>query len=747
MENDSNTSLKHLPKFAALSVFLWPFVFYYQLVLPGFSFSRRIVNDFTILYYVYKVYLLEYLSAASIPLWSPFEGAGFPFFSNPFAQVFYPLNIPLLGIYLFLQEYPIYLHQIFAVLGVAIFALGLFLWLNLLQPQRIRSALFAALLISMSFKLGEILRLPNAIHTAAWIPWILYGITLAALSTVSFRKAGCLLFVATLMMLTGGYPYYVYYGIFLFPIYFVIVGIKPLRSVFFARKITQYHKVSSYFVRVAIPVGIAALLCAPYYLKTLQLLAQTTDRGGRDYCWAAFGEYNGFSFTQTLGALLFPPLTISEGWYYFGMIGVLLITCSVLGCLLKLQSSKKDILFLVITLLWFTLISYITYGEHSALFNFLWLHLPGFSQLRSWGRLNIMLLPIIALLLLQSHMFFERTLSFPCNYVRQRLVVIGLLIATTTAILFWQASVNAPEFYHSYWKRYFELFAGQELNFFYAAVSGCIALSLLMVLSLFWNMGKTWCRNGALALLLLVCAIELFPFSTQQWTKKESETPVSQTHVDLTHLLQDAFYAPRQNAKATLSLTPPYYNVGYLQNWHFRRYTSFHRRVFHPHMAEIIDLNELPAFQRLMGMTDGRKLFISKRLTHKAIRSFLTDVAQTEDKYAPQVQVIKYQGDLLEVKVTTPHALFLSFIDNWDPDWKVFVDGQPGQLKKLFGTFKSVALVPGTHKVIFKYAPFDITAYLNWRSNRKVPRQGRRSVMSTPSEKAICLERVKRGEL
>ncbi len=50
-------------------------------------------------------------------------------------------------------------------------------------------------------------------------------------------------------------------------------------------------------------------------------------------------------------------------------------------------------------------------------------------------------------------------------------------------------------------------------------------------------------------------------------------------------------------------------------------------------------------------------------------------------------------------------AGYLSFIDNWDPDWKAWVDGQPVEIELLFGTFKSVRLTPGKHKVRFSYQP------------------------------------------
>ena len=55
--------------------------------------SLEIGNDFEYLYYRPKLLVIEGLSRGTIPLWSPSEAAGYPLYSNPFAAVFYPLNL------------------------------------------------------------------------------------------------------------------------------------------------------------------------------------------------------------------------------------------------------------------------------------------------------------------------------------------------------------------------------------------------------------------------------------------------------------------------------------------------------------------------------------------------------------------------------------------------------------------------------------------------------------------------------
>jgi len=68
-------------------------------------------NDFEFLYYRFKPYLLDCLSHGHLPLWSPSEGAGFPFYSDPFTQTFYPANVFLTVFYRLAGGYSQLDHQ------------------------------------------------------------------------------------------------------------------------------------------------------------------------------------------------------------------------------------------------------------------------------------------------------------------------------------------------------------------------------------------------------------------------------------------------------------------------------------------------------------------------------------------------------------------------------------------------------------------------------------------------------------
>jgi hypothetical protein len=60
----------------------------------------------------------------------------------------------------------------------------------------------------------------------------------------------------------------------------------------------------------------------------------------------------------------------------------------------------------------------------------------------------------------------------------------------------------------------------------------------------------------------------------------------------------------------------------------------------------------------------------------------------------------------LEASCTGPRLLFLS--ETYYPGWKVRVDGKPAKIYRADHAFRSVALGPGRHSIIFKYQPLSL---------------------------------------
>jgi len=117
-------------------------------------------------------------------------------------------------------------------------------------------------------------------------------------------------------------------------------------------------------------------------------------------------------------------------------------------------------------------------------------------------------------------------------------------------------------------------------------------------------------------------------------------------------------------------------------------------------------LGKAADYHEFMGLRTGKRIFASQKIDHAYIQDFVSDSTLTESTIVPEIKVSYYDGDTLTLMVRNVKPVYLSFIDNWDPDWHSLVNGEPTPILKLFGTFKSVQISPGKNQVTFAYRPF-----------------------------------------
>ncbi len=675
-------------------VFLWPWLYYacHYLPLLGRDTFICIGNDFNGLYYVYKVYLLDSLSHGHFPLWSASEAAGFPFISNPFAQALYPFNLLLVWLYRLHGGMSIIDYSIYTVSGVVIFGLGLYCWLRCF-PLSPRAVLFSAILLPMSFKMAEILRFPNAVHTAAWYPWILFCLTkVMQARRLSHRWFAAIGFAGAMTcLLTGGYLYYVVYAVFLIIPYLCILLLPPLRRTFFPdAPPVSGASVGLGALALALPLGVLS----PYLLMIKALMAETTDRSGTNF---AYSTAHRFDWHDTLGSLIFPPASQAEGWYFFGIISLLLI---VLYCIFPRASLAGETSPMAtnhrrvagVLLLWYVLITYITYGKSSLLFIFLWHHLPVLSSMRVWGRMNIILLPIIALFIAFAVTAFEERLKTIAgetkHSVMRYLLATGL---TYTVILSIQLILRTTKCYDEYWINYFKEVWKQEIPLIFCGVLGFIAVFAALIVAR-QRPPSAGIITLVMAVFIGITTCELAPIGMRMWCANASYSSAgTRTTLDIDRVVMpQSITTPRQDTYSSLSLNASY-SVGIMENWYYHRYITFRQRF----------IKKDPATERLLGVIDGRRLFFTKTITVANPTAFIREV----DRCLQNIRVKHFTGEIMAVHVYAPTTGYVSYIDNWDPDWTVFVDGKPGTLEQLFGTFKSVHVPQGHHTVVFSYQP------------------------------------------
>jgi len=686
-----------------VAVFCWPILYLFRHIFPIHGEYTAIGNDFFALYYKYKVYLLAHLCNFSFPLWSPSESAGYPFYTNPFAQVFYPFNLLLAIWYKISGGYNPLDHQVFTVLGISIFALGLFAWLRLVNSN-LRAVVFAALVMSASFKMTEIIRFPNAVHAAAWYPWVLWALTKIMLSP-SLKDAirtGIALVFFMICLCTAGYPYYIYYSQFLFVPYLLIPLIRPLRARLLGRKQIKFTRALG---TLAVAGAAVLLICGPYLLGVKNLMNETTDRAGKNF---SYSTQHAFNFEDTAGSLVYPPAAQVEGWYFFSITGVLIIflylLCSKVSAHSAEEDSNKEKVppvspeagdwwvkgFFVI---WIALISYISYGRSSYLFVLLWKYLPGFSSLRVWGRINIILVPILAWLLSLAYSQFELMLSdkkIPAAKNRWRqLATVIKAVAIYAVVLGAQLYFYHNKIYDPYWLQYFNHLSPLRIWFIVYGAAAFVIILLLLILGKLIRLQSVRSLTAIVAVLVVIATIEMQSVGRQIWTYQD-KVQKDRIHLDVAKINEASFQFPRTDYKNSISLGPNF-SAGVLESWYFNRYVKFLKE----------SENQLEARRLLLGVRDGRKIFFSESIEHSTVQSFLRDAL----RYRDTGHLLSYTGDQLCWEINAPVKGYLSFIDNWDWGWNAFVDDKPSEINLLFGTFKSVAIAPGRHIVRFSYEP------------------------------------------
>lgn len=683
--------------FAYLLVFIWPFIYCYKFVISGESFSLTISNDFYYLYHC-KVYLLDKLSNFEIPLWSPSEGCGYPFYSNPFTQVFYPFNVLLAAVYKIAGGYSYADHQKFAVLGISIFSTGLLLWLRSLRIN-ILYAVIAVCLVSVSSKMTEILRFPNAVHTVAWIPFILYGCTLAMDNAKKF-KAGLIIFASSVMMITAGYPYNVYHSIFLILPYILLIVFLSMKKICFREFVFSLPK---YSALLFVSFTGALLLCYPYIKGIKELMNEIAFRKGDDFAFSTFFKFN---FSDTVGSLIYPAASPIEGWYYFGIAALLMVSGMYIYIFINKNSYRQKFIILSLIALWFIIISYITYGENSYLFKLLWNYFPGFSRIRIWGRMNIIFLPAFTFLLAFSLSIFSKlfidlkeskTDNKPGNKIFFITFIFVYLIILSVQIYFF-ANKTDSNYTISYSKSlYKEL---NESSFLVFSIATFILFISVFIASKYFK--RKLIFTVFLIFIFLINTADLYNAGSMQWAFRKSPDNTRKI-INVNELDILSLSVPRNDKNSLISLTSVF-NVGSVDEWYFESYNTFLNNF----KNSIVDDNmekSLLSFNELLGIDNGKRFFCSQKINYELITDFTDDSRKFESSVLNNISIEKYTGDELLCTIDLKESGYFSFIDNYDKNWMASVNGKNVTIEKLFGTFKSLKLEKGRNKIIFKYSP------------------------------------------
>ena len=713
---DSAVHKGSLRNVSVLLVVTWPFLFHFQLAFWVDGGFLRLGNDFDLLYYVYKPYLLANLAHGHVPLWMPQEAAGFPFVLDPFTQALYPLNLLILPIAWLQDHWGPLDHQRYTIFAVSILSLGLFLTLRRLALGLVASVL-ATVVVSSSYKVSETMRFPNATHTIAWMSIAIFAIVALRVASSTAKKIGfsALLAISIVCMATAGYPYYfVYFFLTLIPFLLWLEFGTPAE--FQATK----SRFPEFIALVGLSIVTALLVVSPYLLGMHRLLSETTDRAGADWNYSTGHHFDGWNY---IGSMLLPPLASPEGWFYFGTAGIALIVLAVLIVRTREGLGRHRVRLATLSL-WIGSVVFFGLGASNPLFRVVWDTVPVVDSLRVWGRINIVLIFPLAVTLGYSIQVLVQTYSEKPLVVANERRFLRVAAATLLLVVALQWILDVTRPLHGEFTSYMGSHYGAPgVHEHMLATTLALAAVLAGLLALiFLPRRRPGLEHGTLVatfwLVAMIWIVQLHGLRLRPWmwvdpgkatansitsgsgtwmpsvfTRHPVDIPIRDSTL-VSRLARGAATSTRLGPTGSPMFTPqPPWTTAVYENWDFRRYLKF-----------LQDPSVNASWkQRLLGTTSRTRFFLAKAdATGSPRETTLTE---------PRIHLISYDGSRLVADVRTESSGELVFADNWDHGWTATVNGEAVPLRRAFGTFKSVVIPRGASRVEMTYCPFDEPVY------------------------------------
>ena len=692
-------------KFHLFILIIIPFIYLFPHTLRLIEMG----NDFELLYFAYKKYIFEFIQIGHLPLWSPSEAGGYSLIFNPFAQYFYPLSWLLYFFSFIIGDLSKYTYLIYTILGVSIYNVGQYLWLKRLGLD-IKYCFFATLITCFGLKINEILRFPNAIHAFAWFSWILYGMTLS-IKVENNIKSSLILFVSTILILTAGYPYYIFYGFLLFGSYFIFISFYRVKKEIYKND-TIHNNLYLFFYNV-LPPFLALLIVFPWLEGIKEVMDITRDRNVQDITFSYILDSN---FIDQLGSWIFPPISLAEGWYYFGTIMTVLFIFYVINFLLSKNKQSLEKYFLTFFIIFFLFNYQFSAAENSYLFKIIWEKFDLLKNFRAFSRINILLIPLFAVLF-----------CFVLKLIEEKKHNINFLITTSLVgifiILLQIYIIEISDIKNHYWKTWQErrLLYGSikfsSIAFIFNLYNHYIYSISLIISLIIFNFLKIRKSKKLLPLLVVILVSgELFLLSNIQWAipykfyDSNNYNLLSKKPLDD---INDAFLSPRVVTEVkgnTYFRNFRKFNINYFDNFGLDKHTKLIDKYFkrNGNLKDGLDQETIKKINQFWGLNDNNKIFFTKKIGYLTIEKFINDVnflKNNKDVFI-SMEIINYNGDEIDIDLKTNIDGFLTFVDNWSPGWKVYVNNKEKSIIKVLETYKSVKINTGYNKIKFKYEPW-----------------------------------------
>ena len=217
-------------------------------------------------------------------------------------------------------------------------------------------------------------------------------------------------------------------------------------------------------------------------------------------------------------------------------------------------------------------------------------------------------------------------------------------------------------------------------------------------------------------LIVILVAGELFLLSNIQWAipykfyDSNNYNLLSKKPLDD---INDAFFNPRVLTEVkgnTYFRNFRKFNINYFDNFGLEKHTKLVDKYFkrNGNLKDGLNQETIKKINQFWGLKDNNKVFFTKKIGHLTIEKFINDVnflKNNKDVFI-SMEISNYNGDEIYIDLKTNTAGFLTFVDNWSPGWKVYVNNKEKSIIKVLETYKSVKINTGYNKIKFKYEPW-----------------------------------------
>lgn len=643
------------------------------------------IYDFYNFFFPYRYSVTDAISHGSLPFWNAYQAMGIPAHADPQSGVFY---LPVWIFALIFGKYTTVCCGAEFIFHTFIGACGCYLMAHYFTKDKFSSFIVSCAYMLSGFFVGNAQHLVWII-SAAWLPWVLYFFILL------FEKPGIvpmlLLPVTFSLMLTGGYPAFVFILAYFLLAIFIFFVVKIIRN-----KRKDLKRLILFLFGAAI---LTFLLSAPALISFWEIQPQIT-RGAI----LSFEQTKSPVTIQSLISFFFPYIACSEptfvntdistGSVFIGMFTLPMI-------IIGLKENKNHLLWLLFALGMVTFL--LAFGQAIPSNRIFFEYFPFLGLIRLPALYRIFFILCMLMFAAVGFKTFNEHLSEYC----QPMAIIFSVLCTIFIIVALVFGYNHSSFSteHPLNGPLTEKIMIEAC--FSAVIAGAFALSLFF----------------ANEKILLGIVLSIFVIEGISQANICGPKTIYDTQVDLQRLAEatsiEGFPIPdsiKSDAK-----------IIHLKNWHFlwTNVGMFAKEVewysFSPiklyrnqHMLEKYLAAEKPLYLPLS--------FFPKVILYDTSAHFLNaDTAYTtnlqgnknfEDSTA-KTEVICFRPGQVTARTETSVARPWVLCQNVYPGWKAYVDGKRVKMDTLNFTMQTVTVPAGKHTIELRYhRPFYVWSFI-----------------------------------